>query len=82
MKTATEMIRDYRISHGIIQKHVAQKAGIPAAKLSAYEKGNVRLPADEFMNIVVNGFGMTMEDFLKEQGENIDDGRAEEVFSS
>ena len=64
MKPAAHMIADFRTSRGIKQVHVAQKTGISAGRLSAIERGRMRVSADEFLQIVTLGFGMTPQNFF------------------
>ncbi|MCC8135272.1 MAG: helix-turn-helix domain-containing protein [Ruminococcus sp.] len=66
MKTY-QMMRDYRKKRGITQTHVAKQAGITPARLSQLETGLVRLTADEFLTIVIDGFGTTPQIFFDEQ---------------
>ncbi|MCD8311243.1 MAG: helix-turn-helix domain-containing protein [Firmicutes bacterium] len=62
-----QMMRDYREKRGITQTHVAKQAGITPARLSQLETGSVRLTADEFLTIVIDGFGVTPQNFFDEQ---------------
>lgn len=67
MKTAAQMVHDYRKARGITQVHVGTRAGMTGQKVSAYETGLVRLPADEFLRIIVDGFGVTPQIFFEDQ---------------
>lgn len=70
-----EMVRDHRKRAGITQKHIAAKVGQTASHISAIENGTVRLTADEFVAICINGFGMTPGNFFDNElseNENID----------
>lgn len=46
-----ERIKDYRLSKGITQKYIAEKAGISNKKLSFIENGNVELKAKDLISI-------------------------------
>ena len=67
MKTAAQMVHDFRKSRGITQVHVGTRAGLTGQKVSAYETGLVRMPADEFLRIIVDGFGVTPQIFFEDQ---------------
>ena len=56
MKKVHQMMRDYRESKGVSQSHIARKTGKTSQRISALENGNIRLTADEFVDICVNGF--------------------------
>ena len=67
MKTAAQMVRDYREARGITQTHVGKSAGITPKRMSQLETGLVRMTADEFLKIIVDGFGVTPQNFFDEQ---------------
>ena len=67
MLKASQMIREYREKRGITQTHVAKTIGITSARLSQLETGVVRLTADEFLKIIVDGFGVTPQIFFDEE---------------
>ena len=67
MKTARQMIRDWRVAHDLTQQQIAERTKLRPQKVSAYETGLTRVPADAFLNIIVNGFGVTPENFFIEQ---------------
>ncbi len=50
-----ERLKKYRIKNGLKQKFVEERAGLPAKRLSAIEKGTVKLTGDEFETICING---------------------------
>lgn len=64
MKKVSQMMRDYREKRGITQTHVAKQAGINPKRISQLETGLVRLTADEFLQICIEGFGVTPQIFL------------------
>lgn len=64
MKTAAQMMRDYREARGITQTHVGKRTGIDSRRISQFETGLIRLPADDFLKIIVDGFGTTPQFFL------------------
>ena len=64
MKKVDQMMRDYREKRGITQTHVAKQAGINPKRISQLETGLVRLTADEFLHICLDGFGVTPQIFL------------------
>ncbi len=67
MKKVCQMMRDYREQRGITQTHVARQAGINPKRISQLETGLVRLTADEFLHICLNGFGVTPQIFFDDQ---------------
>ncbi len=67
MKSASEMVRDYREKHGLTQTHIAQSLGVRPQRISAYETGLIKIPADDFLKIIVDGFGITPQNFFDEQ---------------
>ena len=67
MKKVYQMMRDYREKHGITQTHVAKQAGINPKRISQLETGLVRLTADEFLHICLDGFGVTPQIFFDAQ---------------
>lgn len=67
MKKVYQMMRDYREKRGITQTHVAKQAGINPKRISQLETGLVRLTADEFLHIYLDGFGVTPQIFFDDQ---------------
>lgn len=67
MKKVYQMMRDYREKHGNTQTHVAKQAGINPKRISQLETGLVRLTADEFLHICLDGFGVTPQIFFDDQ---------------
>lgn len=67
MKKVCQMMRDYREQRGITQTHVARQAGINPKRISQLETGLVRLTADEFLHICLNGFGVSPQIFFDDQ---------------
>ena len=67
MKKVYQMMRDYREKRGITQTHVAKQAGINPKRISQLETGLVRLTADEFLLICLDGFGVTPQIFFDDQ---------------
>lgn len=67
MKKVYQMMRDYREKRGITQTHVAKQAGINPKRISQLETGLVRLTADEFLHICLDGFGVTPQFFFDDQ---------------
>ena len=67
MKSAAQMMRDYREARGITQTHVGKRTGIHPRRISQYETGLIRLPADDFLKIIVDGFGTTPQIFFDDQ---------------
>lgn len=67
MKTAAQMIRDYREERGITQIHISKVTGITTRRMSRLETGLSRMTADEFLNIIINGFGITPQIFFDNQ---------------
>ena len=51
-----ERLKAYRIKMGYTQKSKAIDAGIAPQRLSAIERGAIKLTADEFENICVFGY--------------------------
>lgn len=47
MKKAAQMMRDYREARGITQTHVGKRTGIDPRRISQFETGLIRLPADD-----------------------------------
>lgn len=64
MKPATQMVRDYREARGITQVYISKRTGISSKRLSHIETRLIRLTADDFLNIITNGFGITPQIFL------------------
>lgn len=67
MKTAAQMVRDYREARGITQTHVGKRTGINHRRISQIETGLIRLTADELLKIIVDGFGTTPQNFFDDQ---------------
>lgn len=67
MKLAAQMVRDYREARGITQVHVGKSAGINPRRVSQLETGLIRMTADEFLKIIVDGFGTTPQIFFNDQ---------------
>lgn len=67
MKKAAQMMRDYREARGITQTHVGKRTGIDPRRISQFETGLIRLPADDFLKIIVDGFGTTPQIFFDDQ---------------
>ena len=72
MKTAAQMIRDYREDRGITQIHISKATGITKRRMSRLETGLSRMTADEFLNIIINGFGTTPQLFFDSQVSEIE----------
>lgn len=58
MKQLYEKLRDYRISKGITQTHIARMTGISNKKISYIENGVTELKAEDFMLIAEKGLGV------------------------
>jgi len=56
MKPLYEKIRDYRISKGITQTHIAKMTGISNKRISYIENGVTELRAEDFILIAEKGF--------------------------
>lgn len=67
MKPMHIMIREYREDHGITQTYIAKRIGTHPKRLSALEAGTIRLTADEFLRICIDGFGITPQNFFDYQ---------------
>ncbi len=67
MKQVHQMMRDFREKRGITQTHVGKQSGIDPKRISQLETGLVRLTADEFLKICIDGFGVTPQKFFDEQ---------------
>lgn len=67
MKTVAQMVRDYREERGITQIHISKATGITPRRMSRLETGLSRMTADEFLSIVINGFGITPQLFFDDQ---------------
>lgn len=67
MKTAAQMVRDYRKERGITQVHISKATRITASRISNIETGLSRMTADEFLNIIINGFNTTPQLFFDNQ---------------
>lgn len=79
MKTAAQMVRDYREARGITQTHIAKQTGINPKRVSQIETGYTRLSADDFLKIIVDGFGVTPQIFFDDQLSKNESRTAEEV---
>lgn len=66
MKPLYETLREYRESKGITQVHIARKTGKTAQRISALEKGAIKLSADEFVEICEKGFEVSPQIFFSE----------------
>lgn len=62
-----ERIKEYRIKHGLVQKYVAEQSGMSGQRLSAIEKGTLKLSADELENICFNGLKISPAIFFTNQ---------------
>ena len=67
MKKPSQMLRDDRVSRGISQKFIAQKTGFSIQKMSQIEHGNSRVTAEDFLRIIIDGFGTTPQLFFDDQ---------------
>lgn len=67
MKPAAQMVRDYREARGITQVYIGKRTGISPRRLSQIETGLIRMTADDFLNIITNGFGITPQIFFDNQ---------------
>ena len=67
LKAAAEMVRNYRTRRGITQAHIERAAGLTPGKLYSIETGYQRMNADDFLKIIVLGFGITPQIFFDEQ---------------
>lgn len=67
IKTAAQIIRDYREGHGMSQVYVGKRAGIDPTRISQWECGYVRIPADDFLRLIEYGFGVPLAVFFAEQ---------------
>lgn len=56
MMGTNQLMREYRESKGISQSHIARKTGKSSQRISALENGNIRLTADELVEICIKGF--------------------------
>lgn len=59
MKTCRDMLREFRVSKGITQTHVAKMTGKDPKRISALETGEIALKGDELLDIIINGFGVS-----------------------
>lgn len=66
MTALYKQLRDYRISKGITQTHIAKKTGISNKKISYIETGVTELKADDFMLIAKKGLGVDPSFFTNE----------------
>lgn len=67
MKPAAQMIRDYREARGVTQTHIGKRTGINPKRISQIETGLIRVTADEFLKIIVEGFEVTPQFFFDDQ---------------
>ena len=67
MKPAAQMIRDYREARGVTQTHIGKRTGINPKRISQIETGRIRVTADEFLKIIVEGFEVTPQIFFDDQ---------------
>lgn len=67
MKPAAQMIRDYREARGVTQTHIGKRTGINPKRISQIETGLIRVTADEFLKIIVEGFEVTPQIFFDDQ---------------
>jgi transcriptional regulator with XRE-family HTH domain len=54
-----ERIRTYRLNRGLKLKYVSSNAGMAMQRLSALERGYIRLTADEFESICTKGLNVS-----------------------
>lgn len=66
MKKICQMLREYRENKGITQTVLAQKLGKSVSRVSAIERGGIKLTADEFVEICVCGYGINPSIFFKD----------------
>lgn len=62
-----ERLKAYRLKHGLIQKYVAEQANISAQRLSAIEKGTLKLSVDEFESICIKGLNTNPSYFFADK---------------
>jgi len=65
MKKVCEMLREYRENKGITQSFIAQKLGKSVSRISAIERGGIKLTADEFVEICILGYEVNPAIFFK-----------------
>lgn len=64
---AHEMMKTYREQYagvGMTQTMLAKRTGKTPARISALENGNIRLTADELLQIITDGFKTTPQIFF------------------
>lgn len=66
MKPLYKKLRDYRISKGITQTHIAKMTGISNRRISYIETGVTELKADDFILIAEKGLGVDPSFFTDE----------------
>ena len=59
MKACRDMLREFRVSKGITQTHVAKMTGKDNKRISALENGEIALKGDEMLDIIIKGFGVS-----------------------
>jgi Helix-turn-helix. len=53
-----EKIREYRITHGLLLKYVAESSGISMQRYSLMERGGLKMSVDDFVNICKKGLNV------------------------
>lgn len=64
MKSAGEMLREYREARGMTQTSLARKVNRPSKRISAMEVGDIPVRVDELVDICVMGFEVTPTAFF------------------
>ena len=59
MRPLCQELREYRERRGITQTFIARKTGKTPQRISALELGEIRLTADEFVELCVKGYGIS-----------------------
>ena len=72
MKPVYQRLREYRESKGVTQTHIAKKTGKTIQRISALETGGIRLTADEFVELCVNGYEVSPAIFFAEEFSKIE----------
>ena len=66
MKKVCEVLRKYREKNGITQTFIAQKLGKSVSRISAIERGGIKLTVDEFLEICILGYEINPSLILKD----------------
>jgi len=65
-KPVHQALREFRENRGISQVFVAGKVGKKSGRISELETGAIRLTADELVDILLRGFGVSPAYFFTE----------------